>query len=239
MLNNNWKNLKMSGKTSQFGYPDPGPQEIPVDDIMNDIYFLTPEKWERDRVSGNFDYVVIGSSFCALGFAFQMLKNNPNAKIILIDRGAYFHPEHFQNLPPPYSKTVGGKSETYPWKLTDDTHNGEYIHYQHGMNNFFGGRSSFWSAWCPEPTDEEMKDWPAEVIGKVRKWFPAAKELLNVIPADKISGGTDDDPKKDEDQIFGALQNTVYGALKDAPTKINAITRVLNAPLAVKADNYR
>ena len=229
----------MSQTTLEFGYPEPGPQEIPVDDIMNDIYFLTQKKWDQDRVSGNFDYVVIGSSFCALGFAYQMLANNPNAKILLIERGAYFHPEHFQNLPPAYCKTVGGKSETFPWKITEATHNGTYIHYQHGMNNFFGGRSSFWSAWCPEPTDEEMKDWPVEVIQKVRKWFPAARNLLNVIPADEISQGTNDDQKKDTDTIFGELQHAVYDAAENAPQRVAAITRVLNAPLAVKADNYR
>jgi hypothetical protein len=41
-----------------------------------------------------------------------MLKNNPKAKILIIERGAYFHPEHFQNLPPAYSITMGGRSET-------------------------------------------------------------------------------------------------------------------------------
>ena len=204
--------------------------------IMNDLYFMTDDQWEEDRISGDFDFVVIGSSFCALGFTHQMLLNNPKAKILIIERGSYFHPEHFQNLPPAYSKTVGGKSETFHWKITKETHDGDYIHYQHGMNNFFGGRSSFWSAWCPEPTDDEMADWPQEVIEKVHDYFPAAKELLNVIPANEISDSKlDSDPNK----IFGLLQDAVYKALSDAPKQIDAITRVLNAPLAVKADQYR
>ncbi len=123
----------------KYGYPSPGPQRVPVDKIMTDLYFMSDREWNEDRTTGGFDYVVIGSSFCALGFTHQMLKNNPEAKILIIERGAYFHPEHFQNLPPAYSETVGGRSETFHWKLTKKTHEGEYIKWQHGINNFFGG----------------------------------------------------------------------------------------------------
>lgn len=213
------------------GWPTPGPQEIPVHD---NLYFLTDEEWESVKCSGDFDYVVIGSSFCTLGFTYQALKNNPKAKILIIERGTYFHPEHFQNLPPAYSKTVGGQSETFHWKITDETHTGKYIHYQHGMNNFFGGRSSFWSVWCPEPTDEEMAGWPPAVMNSVRKYFPDAKTLLNVAPANEISSH---EPGKMK--IFGELQDAVYNALEPAPSEIEAITRVIHAPLAVKADQYR
>ena len=215
------------------GWPTPGPQKISVDDIMSHLYFLTDKEWDSVRCGGDFDYVVIGSSFCALGFTHQALKKNPNAKILIIDRGTYFHPEHFQNLPPAYSKTVGGESETFHWKITDDTHNGKYIHYQHGMNNFFGGRSSFWSAWCPEPTNEEMAGWPPAVMKKVKKYFPDAKKLLNVVPANEISS------HEPGDKIFGKLQDEVHDALTPAPSDIEAITRVIHAPLAVKADQYR
>jgi spermidine synthase len=48
------------------------------------------------------------------------------------------------------------------------------------MNNFFGGRSSFWSGWCPEPAREEMVELPEEVINAVHEYFPAAKQLLKV-----------------------------------------------------------
>ena len=212
---------------SENGYPNPGPQRIPVEDIMNHIYFMTEKEWNECCYTGEFDYVVIGSSFCGLSFTKKVLEKQPEAKILIIDRGVYFHPEHFQNLPPAYSRTVGGKSETCHWKITEDTHNGEYIKYQHGMNNFFGGRSSFWSGWCPKPKKDEMAEWPVEVIRKVHKYFPKAMLLLNVIPADKIS------PKNAKGKIFGKLQDIVYKRL------INELTRVEHAPLAVRADMYR
>ena len=218
----------------EYGYPTPGPQHVPVDKIMTDLYFMTDWEWNKDRTTGDFDYVVIGSSFCALGFTHQMLKNNPKAKILIIERGAYFHPEHFQNLPPAYSMTVGGRSETFHWKITKKTHEGQYIKWQHGMNNFFGGRSSFWSAWCPKPTREEMAEWPDEVITAVHEYFPHAEELLNVIPSNMISSN---EGKKNV--IFGELQQKIYDLVKCAPSEIEAITRVDFAPLAVKADMYR
>ena len=220
---------------SENGYPNPGRQEISVHDIMTNLYFETDAQWEIDRTSGDFDYVIVGSSFCALGFTHQMLKNNPTVKILIIDRGDYFINEHLQNLPPAYSRTVRSESETFHWKITDETYNGEYIHYQHGMFNFFGGRSSFWTTWCPEPTDDEMVDWPQEVIEKVHEYFPAAKDLLHVVPANEISASG----KDPENKIFGELQTALYEALKDIPSKMDTITRVLHAPLAVKADKYR
>ena len=201
---------------------------------MNNLFFLSDDQWNIERRQADYDYVIIGSSFCALAFVDRALKNNPDAKIMIIERGPYYHPEHFQNLPPAFVTTVGGTSETFPWKITKETHEGQYIKWQHGMNNFFGGRSSFWSGWCPEPEDHEMSEWPAETKEVVHRFFPAAKKLLNVTPADKIC-------KKEEgsDPIFGTLQCDIQEMLKDLPSQIAAITRTMPAPLAVGAQMYR
>ena len=220
--------------SSKNGYPTPGRQEVPVHEIMSDFYFLTDEQWEKDRTSSGFDYVIIGSSFCALGFTHRMLQNNPNAKVLIIERGTYFHPDHFQNIPLVYAKTVAGKSETFHWSITKETHEGIFG-YQRGMNNFFGGRSSFWSAYCPEPIDDEMAGWPPEVMAKVHEYFPTAKKLLNVVPANEIFANEKDPRKK----IFGELQDSLYNSVVDAPKRLDAITRVMHSPLAVKADQYR
>ena len=224
----------MSKEDPQYGYPVPGRQKFTVDEIMTDLYFMSDEEWNKDRTEGQFNYVIIGSSFCALSFVNQMLQKNPKTKILIIERGSYFHPEHFQNLPPAYSFTVEGKAETFPWNITQKTHDGEYIKFQHGMNNFFGGRSSFWSGWCPKPTRDEMEEWPEEVIKAVHDYFPHAEKLLNVVAANKISSKADE-----RKPIFGALQEFVFEALEPTPSEIEAITRIEHAPLAVKADMYR
>ena len=222
-------------KTSpQFGYPSPGPQNISSNDIMNNLFFLTDEQWDVERRQTDYDYVVIGSSFCAYAFIKQALKNKPDAKIMMLERGVYYHPEHFQNLPPAFVTTVGGTSETFPWRITKKTHEGQYIKWLHGMNNFFGGRSSFWSAWCPEPTDDELNEWPEETKKAIHSYFPAAKELLNVIPANEIHKD-----KPGVDPIFGELQGDIQEKLKDITSQIPVVTRCMPAPLAVGAEMYR
>ena len=217
----------------KHGFPALGPQVITPNDIMNDIFFLTDEQWKVESQHGQFDYVIIGSSFCALAFVEQAVKNNPNAKIMIIERGTYYHPDHFQNLPPPFVMTVGSTGETFPWTITNDTNEGQFK-WQHGMNNFFGGRSVFWCGWCPEPTDEEMSEWPKETKENVHKYFDKAKKLLNVIPADQIS-------KKEQgrNNIYGVLQSDVQMRLKDISSKIATVTRCMPAPLAVSAQMYR
>ena len=223
---------------SQYGYPTPGIQHVTANDVMISLYFMSDKEWETNRRHGNFDFVIIGSSFCALAFTQQALKNNPEARILIIERGVYFHPNHFQNLPPAYENTLGGVSETFHWSITKETHEGEYIKWQHGMNNFFGGRSPFWSGWCPEPTDEEMEGWPEEVMKVVHDYFPAANELLNVVPADEIFGK--DRRSKRTKPVFGELQKSVQTVLlEQAPSRIEAVTRIFPAPLAVGASMYR
>lgn len=225
-----------STEDSQYGYPTPGRQKVTGTDVMNHVFFMSDEDWETARESKSFDYVIIGSSFCALAFVTKVLKNNPQAKCIILERGHYFHPEHFQNLPPAYMLTLTkGISETFPWNITDKTHNGEFIKWQHGMHNYFGGRSFFWSGWCPEPTDDEMEDWPPKVAEIIHRYFPDAKELLNVVPANEICGKE----HRRKNAIFGILQDKLDELLADAASKVDTVTRVIPAPLAVDAKHYR
>ena len=212
---------------SDKGYPSPGPQCVTAEDILG---FMSEKQWNECRSTGLFNYVIVGSSICCLSFVKKVRENQPDALILIVERGEYFHPDHFQTLPIVYGTSVRA-SETFHWKITEATHNGEYIKFQHGMHNFFGGRSLFWSGWCPEPTDDEMEEWPDEVIEKVRKYFPEAKSLLSVVPANEISS--------DNDAIFGKLQDLVYAKLQSAPSIIPGLTRVEHAPLAVRTDMHR
>ena len=222
--------------TSQYGYPSPGKQNVTAEDIMNSHYFMTDKEWEENRKCGRFDYVIIGSSFCALAFSTQALKNNPDAKILIIERGAYLHPDHFQNLPSALETTVFDPSETFHWSTTKETNSGEYIKGLHGAYSFFGGRSSVWSGWCPEPTESEMEGWPRELVKVIKDYFPKAKEMLNVVPADEIfSNSTHHQP------MFGKLQTEIQSKFKTASAggQIDAVKDVFPAPLAVKAMQQR
>ncbi|MBO0590520.1 GMC family oxidoreductase [Cellulophaga sp. E16_2] len=211
-----------------YGFPTPGPQQPTGQDVMNHVFFTTKSDWKKIQETEQFDFIVLGSSFCCLAFVERTLSKNPFAKILILERGEYFLPEHFQNLPLPYKQTLGGLSETYPWTLSKKTTEGEYIKWQHGMLPFFGGRSTLWSAWCPRPTKEEMINWPKEVIANAHNYFATAEKLLNVVPTDQI-----DSPIKSK-PVYGVLQKEIQQKLNENYTKIKEITRTFAAPLAVK-----
>lgn len=227
-------NCKMA-EEPQYGYPSPGVQNVTPNEVMKNAFFMSDEEWKSVQEKGDFDYVVIGSSYCALAFINRVIRNNPNARILVLERGQYFHPEHFQNLPPALMYSLHESAETFPWRITKATHEGKYIKWQHGSNNFFGGRSIFWSAWCPEPTNMEMEEWPESVKKTVHKYFPEAEELMGVTPADQIF----DHGYTKGQAIFGTLQMSLQVMLTNAPKNVKSVTRVMPAPLAVGSKQYR
>ena len=222
-----------SSPNFNYGFPTPGPQNPTGQQVMNHVFFVSQSEWKQLREEQQFDYIIIGSGFCALGFAERMLSNNPHARILILERGSFFLPSHFQNLSLPYQQTLGGLSETFPWTLSAKTHNGRYIKWQHGMVPFFGGRSIMWSSWCPRPTAEEMDGWPAEVIEVAHKYFESAEKLLNVVPANEIDKGST--APQGYRPIFGVMQDQLTEYLQANLSKIDSATRVMAAPLAVGA----
>ena len=219
----------------KYGYPGPSFLTPTALDVMGDVFAVSDKDWLSLSKSGNFDYIVIGSSFCCLGFIQQALANNPFAKILILEYGNYFFPQHFQNMPIPFKKTLGGIAETFPWSVTEKMHNGEYIKWQHGQNPFLGGRSMLWSAWCPEPLDSEMDGWPCAVKESIHRYFERAAELLHVIPASEIrtdealKGVTENRP------IYGPMQRELQIVLGQTTPYVETVTRVIPAPLAVHA----
>lgn len=207
-----------SSPNFNYGYPTPGPQKPTPQKVMNHQFFVSETDWKKVREEMNFDYVVIGSSFASLGFVERTLANNPHARILILERGPFFLPNHFQNLPVPYQKTLGGLSETFPWTLSANTWNGKYIKWLHGSVPFFGGRSIMWSAWCPRPTPTEMAGWPQQVVDTAQLYFKEAERLLNVVPVDSV---------------FGVLQKELTARLQNNLAKVPSATRVMAAPLAV------
>lgn len=236
----------MSGSASSnnfnHGFPTPGTQSPTGQHVMDHVFFLSHDSWKHAREDNQYDLVIIGTGFCGLAVAHRALANNPYCRILLIERGSFFLPEHFQNLPIPYMNTLGGLSETFPWTLSDRTnsvHEGTII-WQHGMVPFFGGRSTLWSAWCPRPTIEEMSGWPNTIIEAARQNFDSAEKLLHVQKADSV------DVHRSESElglinrkrpVYGALQRVVQGLLAEGTVDIPAIYRSEAAPLASRAED--
>lgn len=121
--------------------------------VMDHVFFLSRTEWKMAREEKQYDLVIVGTGFCGLATAKRALERDPHCRVLMIERGTFFLPEHFQNLPTPFVNTLGGMSETFPWTMSSKTIRGErggFIRWQHGMVPFFGGRSTLWSAWCPE-----------------------------------------------------------------------------------------
>jgi len=224
----------MMGSTApENGYPLPGRQNITPQDVMTQMFFVGDEEWGKLCQTGDFDYVVIGSSYCALGFITKVVKNNPKAKILVLEQGQCFYTSHLQSLSPAYLQTFGA-SFSYPWSISEKTHQGKFVKWQYGMTNFLGGRSLLWSGWTPEPTDDEMEHWPPEVMKNVHKYFGEVRELMNVVAADEIFV-TNQSAKP----VFGKLQERLQLKLTKASHNIDTVTRMIPGPLAAKCKNQR
>jgi len=223
----------MSSSAPENGYPVPGKQNISPQDVMTQMFFVDDEEWRKLSQTGDFDYIVIGSSFCALGFITKVTENNPKAKILVLEQGQCFYTSHLQSQDPAYLHTLGA-AFSFPWSISESTHQGKYIKWQYGMINFLGGRSLLWSGWTPEPSNDEMEQWPPEVIDAVHKYFDEVRELMNVVPADKIFA-TNESAKP----VYGKLQERLQLALNKASDNVDSITKVVPGPLAAKCKSQR
>ena len=229
-----------SSSNFNYGYPSPGPQNPTPQKVMNHVFFLSDGDWKQVRETERFDFIVVGSGFCALAFIERMLEHHPTKRILVLERGPFFLPEHFQNLPLPYQQTLGGLSETFPWTLSARTAGQAPggIGWLHGMVPFFGGRSIVWSAWCPRPLDDEMRGWCPHVMAAAKRNFDTAEALLNVVPADKIDSDLEPDAlaaAAKRRPIYSLLQRELQKQVADDLGSVASATRSMAAPIAVGA----
>jgi choline dehydrogenase-like flavoprotein len=223
-----------------FGFPTPGPQSPTPQKVTDHVFFLSNAGWKQAREVDRFDHIIVGSGVCGFAFAKRALEVDPHARILMIERGGFFLPEHFQNLPVPYSLTLGGLSETFPWTLSARTASqpAGKISWQHGMVPFFGGRSIMWSAWCPRPEPDEMRDWPPEVIDAAERHFASAEALLNVVQADRIDDEFSSSTLAAINRnrpIYGTMQKELQAMIAASLDRIESATRSMPAPLAAAA----
>ena len=187
---------------------------------------MSEERWNECRKQGNFDYVVIGSSFCAWAFTKRMLEKNLKAKILILERGEC---KDFEKFSPSCKRRLTYATKTCHWATTKVMQEGKYIKKQDGVNDVFGGQSAFWRGWCPKPTREELDGWPESVKDIIEDYFPKAAELINVVSADKIG--------INKSCEFGELQAVLVEKMKSRLPE--AFKRVEHASFALKADRHR
>ena len=220
----------------QHGFLVARPQQNPSSaTLTKDLFFVHDDQWHALSTSGEFDFIVVGSSFCGFSFVQRILKNNSFAKILILERGDYFLTQHFQNLPLQFQNTLGGVSETFPWSITPTMHNGEYIKWLHGQVSCLGGKSIMWSGWCPEPPNDKMPGWPKEIMDTIHSYFEDATKLLNITSAKEINTKENCRAIATNQPGFGVLQNGIEKSLQDNQSKLTTVNRIMPAPLAVNA----
>jgi hypothetical protein len=173
-----------SEPVNQYGFPQPGKQSPSPAEATGRHYFVNETNWQEILDYGEFDDIVCGSGFCALAYIDKALDLDPHRKILVLERGGFWLPAHFQNLPLPFNLLLGGESETFPWSLTSTTYNSE-IQFMRGSCPFFGGRSTFWSAWCPRPRLDLLRDFPQSLIETAKQddFWKDCQALLHVVKA--------------------------------------------------------
>ncbi|KAF8155019.1 hypothetical protein K438DRAFT_1943070 [Mycena galopus ATCC 62051] len=177
-----------------YGFPQPGAQSPTPASATAKHYFVDDSTWDAILDHGEFDDIVVGSGFCALAYIDTALKRDPHRKILVLERGGFWLPEHFQ--------------------------------YMHGSCPFFGGRSTFWSAWCPRPKPRLMRDFPISMLETASKeqFWTDAEKLLHVISLDNTEL---DDP------VFAKLQKVIDQRLKAGVKRILGADSAESARLAV------
>lgn len=128
----------------------------------------------------HFDYVIVGTSFCAYAFVQRAVANNPNVRILLLEKGEVGLLKHRQVF------SLALQEYSPPWSYSSLMTRSSCITGLKGQMPFYGGRSTFWSAWCPEPSEEELTGWPENLKRSLRQYFGEATKLLGVTPANKI-----------------------------------------------------
>ena len=192
-------------EASNEGYPVPGPQTCDSDDMAGGAFALPASQWPA-VIDAEHDFIVIGTGPTAVAFVDQVLKNNANAKVLMLERGAFWLPVHYQNLPLAFQSQSGNAPTTYPWSRTKDMATTGMKFFQAGYIPVVGGRSSYWSAWCPSPGPELMRDWPQELVDVTLQdgFWERARDFLHVVSMDTINDG-----------VYGKLQQQIGENLRE------------------------
>lgn len=187
---NFFKGLDPEPAGESQGYPVPGSQSATADQIAGNAFFASECDW-KNIVNKTYDYIVIGTGPTGVAFIEQIYKLNPFAKILVLERGGFWLPVHYQMLPNAFAQTTGSPPTTYPWSRTTEMVTTTPDFFQAGYIPVVGGRSTYWSAWSPSPTPDLMRDWPQEMIDITLEpeFWPRAKEFLHVTSMDKINNG--------------------------------------------------
>jgi choline dehydrogenase-like flavoprotein len=234
----------LSSLDSTFGRVAAKVQGLRPEAVLAQAFFLSDSQWEKVRGEGRFDLIIVGTGVCGLALAARMLLHDSHVRILMIERGPFFLPQHLQSLVAPYQHTLRQLLEAFPWTVAtaDSGHSRAERWWLHGMVPFFGGRSILWSGWCPRPTKEEMVHWPPQVVAAAQRHFCEAEAMLNVVPANRIQAhliSARDPFLAKSGPLYGTLQLSLQEMLSENLDQVPSATRCMPAPMSVGAGMSR
>ena len=195
------------------------------------------DNWADILGTGEYDYIVVGSGRTVLAFIDETLRLNPESASYVLNEDVrlvlrhynasqsqrpadFWLPSHFHNLPLPFEMLLGGPYENFPWSLSEKTLRDPELRFCHGSCPFFGGRSTFWSAWSPQSETDEMRKLPDQVIQIMKDpgFWHEAECLLSVASAADID---DTSFALLQIEIDERLEMHVSSATKNCPAQLS------------------
>jgi choline dehydrogenase-like flavoprotein len=146
-----------------------------------------------------FDVIVVGGGTFGSIFAQHMFDNDTtrSRRILVLERGPYVLPEHFQNAP-----FMGGLPDwKRPWDTAVPGNNP-------GLRVCLGGRSLEWGGWSPEPLNAELAGWPAPVVTALQKPVPVTGQPVPA-PSYFQQAGEQIGAAETNDYIYGPLHTAL------------------------------
>jgi choline dehydrogenase-like flavoprotein len=182
-----------------------------------------------------FDAVIIGAGMFGGYTAEKIYRQGGSAalRILLLDAGAFLLQSHIQNLPQQLGGSVGGPKYL---RTRDDATGAQNVIWGMpwisnevfpGLAYCIGGRSLFWGGWSPPLTDDDLLNWPNDVVAYLKSaagYAYTASEIGTAVTTDFIT----------QTALFNALMAKISAAIPLA-----GITDVGEAPLAVVGEAPR
>lgn len=175
-----------------------------------------------------YDVVIVGGGAVGSAVSHALLSrsgtNADKPRVLLLEKGSFLLPEHVQNLHPQYQRLMAD-AVAKPWRLAEGT-----SFDLAPQIPYLGGRALFWSTWIPQPQDDQMQDWPQEVLKELKEkeyWEQARSLLGSVVPSDMGPAFSTFQPK---------LLERLVARLKDLPHfRPSGSGKDLEIPLASRA----
>ena len=176
----------------------------------------------NDRVLNEYDFVTVGSGFTALAFIDEILRLCPGSRVLCIEGGNDNSAAHYQGLLQDSRVRYGHLNAVpdvfpgqCPWHVSAATSSSEELDACAGTCLLLGGRSNYWYGWCMQPSLEQLRGYPAQLIEATKNssFWRRAFELLRVTSVDQLGG-----------IFFDNLQHIVERRLGDNMSHMPTVT---------------